>query len=205
MHFPAEAPVLETARLRLRPYAPADAPRLQQLAGDPAVAATTLNIPHPYPDGAAEAWIGAHAAKWAAHTELVLATTLMGTGELLGSVGLTIQEEHEKAELGYWVGVPHWNRGYATEAVRAVIAWGFATLGLSRIQAHHFAETPASGRVMAKAGMQREGFSPLALRKAGRFHDLVLYGIVRRDQSGAPATTPVRAGLRDKDLRGSGR
>lgn len=180
INFPTTLPRLETACLRLRPYVRSDAPELQRLAGAKAVADTTLNIPHPYPDGAAEAWIGTHAAKWAAHEELVFAITLQATGELLGSIGLIFDLAHEKAELGYWIGVPHWNKGYASEAVRAVLDHGFRTVELNRIQAHHMAHNPASGRVMEKAGMQREGFSPQALKKDGRLVDLVFYGALRR-------------------------
>lgn len=184
MDFPATVPVLETVRLRLRPYAPADAPQLQRLADEKVIADTTLSIPHPYPIGAAAAWIGLHAVRWTAHEELIFAITLKATGELLGSISLTIQEAHEKAELGYWVGVPHWNQGYASEAVRAVIACGFGTLGLNRIQAHHFAKNPASGRVMVKAGMRREGLCRQAVKKNGQFPDLILFAVVRRDWAG---------------------
>ncbi|MDB6113872.1 MAG: GCN5-related N-acetyltransferase [Lacunisphaera sp.] len=181
MNFSGPLPVLETARLRLRPYARADAADLQRLAGHPAVAATTQNIPHPYPDGAAEKWIATHPARWLAHEGLVFACTLKDTGELLGSIGLVIEEAHEKAELGYWVGVRHWNRGYTTEAARAVVGFGFETLGLNRIQSRHFANNPASGRVMEKAGLRREGVSAGAIRKGGVFHDLVFYGLLRAD------------------------
>jgi RimJ/RimL family protein N-acetyltransferase len=181
MNFPATPPVLATARLRLRPYALADAADVQRLAGDAAVAATTLLIPHPYPDGAAEAWISTHPRQWTTREGLALAITLTATGELLGSIGLMFDPAHKKAELGYWVGVPHWNRGYASEAVRAVIDYGFRTLGLNRIQAHHMAHNPASGRVMEKAGLRREGLSRHAILKNGEFHDAVFYGILRRD------------------------
>ncbi len=181
MNFSATLPLLETPRLHLRPYAPADAAAVQRLAGDAAVAATTLLIPHPYPDGAAEGWIGTHAARWAAQQELVLAITLRTSGELLGSIGLVIDAVHEKAELGYWIGVPYWGRGYATEAVRAVLGHGFGGLGLNRIQAHHMAHNPASGRVLEKAGLRREGTSLQALKKNGEFCDAIFYGVLRRD------------------------
>ncbi len=187
MNFSAAHPVLETARLRLRPYALTDAPDLQRLAGDQAIAATTLNIPHPYPDGAAEVWIGTHAAKWAAQEELIFAITLRATGGLLGSAGLMIQAAHGQAELGYWIGVPYWNQGYATEAVRAVLDCGFLTLELSRIHAHHMTHNPASGRVMEKAGMRREGFSPQALKKDGRLVDAVFYGALRHEWPPLPS------------------
>lgn len=186
MDFPAALPVLETARLRLRPYALADAADLQRLAGDQAIADTTRNIPHPYPDGAAEAWIGTHAAKWAAREELILALTQRTTGELLGSIGLIIGEAGQAAELGYWIGVPHWSRGYATEAVRSVLGYGFSRLELNRIQAHHMVHNPASGRVMEKAGMRREGFGPQAMNKNGRLVDVVFYGALRADWRDSP-------------------
>lgn len=181
MNCPATIPRIKTPRLRLRPYGPADAGALQRLAGDPAVAGTTLRIPHPYPDGAAESWIGTHAALWAAQAELVLAITAASSGELLGSIGLVFEAAQEKAELGYWIGVPYWNQGYATEAVRAVLDHGFRSLGLNRIEAHHLAHNPASGRVLTKAGMRREGLAPQAVMKDGVPRDVVFYGILRQD------------------------
>jgi ribosomal-protein-alanine N-acetyltransferase len=200
MNFPGAIPMLETTRLRLRPYAPTDAPAVQRLAGEKAVAATTAALPHPYPAGVAEAWIATHAGKWAEHEELIFAITLKPTGELLGSMGLVLSPAHEMAELGYWVGLPYWNHGYASEAARAVIDCGFRSLGLNRIQAHHMATNPASGRVMEKAGMTREGYSPQALKKTGQFHDLVFYGVVRSDWPGLPELPPAIPGLRDNDL-----
>ena len=184
MNGPATIPLIETPRLRLRPYVPGDAPDVQRLAGDPAVAQTTLLIPHPYPDGAAESWIGTHAAQWTAQESLVLAITLRSSGELLGSIGLVFQAAHEKADLGYWIGVPYWNQGYTTEAVRAVLDYGFRTLGLNRIEAHYMAHNPASGRVMEKAGLRREGLIPQGVKKDGVFRDVIFHGILRRDWSG---------------------
>lgn len=186
MHFPVNTPVLPAPRLRLRAFTSADAPAVQLLASQAEVAATTMAIPHPYPAGAATEWLGTHAAKWAAHEELILALTLKATGEVLGSISLTFMPAFERAELGYWVGVPHWGRGYATEAARVLIDYGFRTLQLNRIQAHHLAENPASGRVMEKAGMSREGRSPQALKKEGRFHDLIFYGLLREDWAEFP-------------------
>ena len=179
VNFPPEIPVIETGRLRLRPFVPADAPELQRLAGDKAVADTTLSIPHPYPDGVAESWISTHAAKWRAGEELVLAITLQADNTFLGSISLMIQAAAEIAQLGYWIGVPYWNRGYTSEAARAVIDHGFRLLGLQRIEAHHMTLNPASGRVMEKAGMRREGFSSQALRKNGLLRDVVFYGVDR--------------------------
>jgi RimJ/RimL family protein N-acetyltransferase len=184
MNFPDEIPVIETPRLRLRPFTPADAREVQRLAGAREVADTTARMPHPYPDGAAAAWIATHAAAWTEHRELALAVTGKATGELLGSVGLVLDPGNEQAELGYWVGLPHWRQGIATEAASALVDYAFRVLGLQRVQARHFARNPASGRVLLKSGLRREGTSPRALLKHGRFEDLVFYGAVRRDWPG---------------------
>lgn len=170
-------PTLRTARLVLRPFAIGDAADVQRLAGDPRVAATTLNIPHPYEDGMAETWIAGHAPGWEAGREVVFAITL--DGALAGAVGLVIERAHRRAELGYWIGVPFWNRGLATEAARAVLDWAFESLALHKVLARHVPANPASGRVMEKLGMAREGLQRQHVWKRDRFEDLVEYAILR--------------------------
>lgn len=151
---------------------------MQRLAGALAVVATTLTIPHPYPDGAAEAWIGTHAAAWASGRGAHYAVTDATGGALVGAVSLALTPAHAGAELGYWIAEPAWDRGYATEAAAALCAYAFATLGVHRIQARHFAVNPASGRVMQKLGMRHEGTLRAAVRKDGRFKDLALYAVL---------------------------
>ncbi|HET7459072.1 MAG TPA: GNAT family protein [Gemmatimonadaceae bacterium] len=184
----AAQPVLVTPRLRLRPFALTDAPDVQRLAGARAVAATTLTIPHPYPDGAAAAWIATHAAAWAAGSGAHYAVTDAASGALVGAASLALTPAHAGAELGYWIAEPAWSRGYATEAAAALCAHAFAALGVYRIQARHFTRNPASGRVMQKLGMRHEGTLRAAVRKDGRFEDIVLYAVL------APEWTAARAG-----------
>lgn len=171
----APLPTLQTGRLVLRPFEAMDAPEVQRLAGDRAIAASTLTVPHPYPDGAAESWIATHQDHWTKRKVLTLAVTTRDGGALVGAVGLALTMSDRRAELGYWIGVPHWNRGYATEAARAVLDFGFGTLGLHRIMARHMARNPASGRVMQKLGMQQEGVLRHHTLKWGEFEDLVVY------------------------------
>ena len=64
---------------------------------------------------------------------------------LVGAVGLRLKREHDRAELGYWIGVPYWGRGYATEAAAAVVGYAFETLGLHRVFASHYTKNAASG------------------------------------------------------------
>ncbi len=176
-----DPPVLLTARLRLRPYALRDALPLQTLAGAREVADTTLNIPHPYPDGAAEEWIAGCDERWRSGTRAAFAICDLRDDTLLGGIGLAITPAHAHAELGYWLGLPYWGRGYGTEAAREVIAFGFSALRLHRIAASHLVRNPASGRIMQKLGMQREAHRRHAVRKWGVFEDVEDYAILDSD------------------------
>ncbi|TVQ31941.1 MAG: N-acetyltransferase [Phycisphaeraceae bacterium] len=188
----AQRPTLTTDRLILRPFELSDAGNAQRLAGDKKVAATTLSIPHPYPDGAAEEWIGTHQAAFDEGNGVEFAITDRESGELIGSIGLRISREHAHAELGYWIGVPHWGNGYATEAGRAVIDYGFRELSLRRIHAHHAPRNPASGRVLEKLGMRPEGVMREHIFKWGEFEDCVLYGLLRSEYDSDSASAARR-------------
>lgn len=172
-------PILETKRLILRPFALTDAPDVQCLAGDRAIADTTLNMPHPYEDGMAEAWIGSHQAIFDDGKGVHFAITLRSDGALVGAISLMGMVKGHQAEMGYWIGKPYWNQGYCTEAGRAVVSYAFSELGLARVHAGHLTRNPASGRVMQKIGMQHEGCRRQHVQKWGKFEDLDLYGILR--------------------------
>ena len=173
-----DQPTLQTARLVLRPYTLSDVADLVRLAGAREVAATTLRIPHPYTEQAAVDFVAASKAE--ADTGLCarFAITLRDTCEFCGGVGLRIEADHQRAELGYWLGVPYWGRGYATEAAQAVVRYGFETVGLRRIYASYIPENVASGRVLEKIGMRREGRLHSHILKWGKFYDLEMYGMV---------------------------
>ena len=178
-------PRLETERLLLRPFSPDDGPSVERLAGAREVADTTLTIPHPYPAGGGAAWIATHAEAWAHGDRLTLAITpRSATEDLLGTITLHISREHAHAEIGYWIGVHAWGRGYATEASRAVIGYAFGELALHRITGRHVTRNPASGRVMQKLGMQLEGLHRHAFRRWGRFEDVAVYGLLAPEWGG---------------------
>ncbi len=176
-------PTLTTSRLLLRPFRIDDASVVQALAGDLAVADTTLNVPHPYLDGMAEDWIAKHGPAWERGALATFAITEHSLG-VVGAVSLTLALAHHRAELGYWVGHPYWSRGFATEAGLAVIEFGFAVLGLNRIQAMHMTRNPASGRVLEKLGMHLEGMHRQYYWKNGRPEDLARYALLREDWRG---------------------
>jgi ribosomal-protein-alanine N-acetyltransferase len=173
-----DQPVLPTERLTLRPFIPDDAFDIERLAGMREIADTTLTIPHPYPHGAAAAWILTHAPAWEAGTAATFAIVEREGGRLVGVTSLTIKSEHRRAELGYWIALDRWNHGYATESNQRLIDFGFEVLGLHRIEARHFIRNPASGRVMVKLGMQFEGVQRDWAVKLNRYESLAVYSIL---------------------------
>jgi RimJ/RimL family protein N-acetyltransferase len=173
--------LLTTARLILRPLALTDAADVQRLAGAREVADTTLLIPHPYPDGVAEQFSAGTQTELEKGENYVFAITLRATGELCGSMGLKVTAAHERGELGYWIGVPFWNQGYCTEAAQAVLRFAFDALHLNLVGAHHFVRNAASGRVLQKVGMTREGHLRQHVKKGDGFEDLHYYSILRSE------------------------
>jgi RimJ/RimL family protein N-acetyltransferase len=183
-----EQPCLRTERLVLRPYALADAPAVQRIVSDRELASTTLSIPHPYPEDGAVQWLKSIELKWSDGSGAVFAITLAANGELVGTIGLVIKPEHHHAELGYVIARPQWGNGYVTEAAAAVLGFGFDTLNLNRIFAHHMTHNPASGRVMRKIGMRYEGAMRQHIVKWGEVRDIAFYGLTRDEwKQGRPA------------------
>jgi len=176
----SEQPSIETERLRLRPFSASDAPRVQALASDRAIAATTALIPHPYPDGEAVRWISTHAQKWVDGLGVDFAIVRRQDDLLVGAIGWMLKSKHRRAEVGYWIGRDYWDNGYASEALRAVILHAFS-LGIQRVFAEHFASNPASGRVMQKAGMRHEGTLRHHMVKWDQTVDCEVYGILSED------------------------
>ncbi len=117
-----------------------------------------------------------------------LAVTLAKSGELIGNVGLRRDHADDPlADMGYELSPTHWGRGLATEAVRAMVAWGFGEwAGLERIHAHCVAENEASARVLLKAGLRQEARLRDHQRFKDRFWDVLIFGMGRDDWT--PAT-----------------
>lgn len=169
-------PTLRTARLTLRPFTLDDAPAVHRLASAREVALNTLMVPHPYPDGAAEQWIGMHQEEFDADRIVHFA---LDVGEVVGAMALILKPAQDMGEIGYWLGVPFWNRGYASEAAAEVMRYGFEERGLNRVFAAHFGRNTASGRVLQKIGMKHEGTIRQHEKKWGEYQDLVFYGLLR--------------------------
>ena len=165
---------LETERLLLRPFELRDAPVVEREVSRVELA-RMLAVPHPYPEGGAVEWIAA------AKPGQEFAVELRETGELVGGISIVPDEQNRRASLGYWCAIGHWGRGYATEAVRAIIDYGFRDLDLNRIHAECRSDNPASARVLAKVGMTQEGRLREHSFRLGRVADKLQFGILRSE------------------------
>lgn len=149
---------LTTRRLVLREPAFDDVPRLARLAGDRDVARMLLAVPHPYTEAHASAFIGDVLASNVTGDSLALAVARAREPQSL--IGLvSFSREGDMATIGWWFGKPVWGRGFATEAVRAMIPLAFRDPAILRLEAGAFADNPASLRVQEKLGFRRTGES----------------------------------------------
>lgn len=181
-------PTLVTERLALRALRLDDAAAVACGAGDRRVARHLLQVPSPYPVELARRWIGGRLEWWSEGRGVTLAITRASSPrELLGTVSLRRYVRDRRAELGYWLATAAWNHGFATEACRAIIDFGFHELALARVYAHVLAGNRASMRVLDKLGMVNEGVKRQHVKKGGRLHDVVLYGLLRDEWSRAPS------------------
>ena len=106
---------LQTERLTLRLHARSDIAALMPLIGAREVAATTLRIPYPYTEADAQDFIAGTQEELLNGCGLLLGIVVRESDTLCGGVGLRVEPDHRRAELGYWIGVPFWGNGYATE------------------------------------------------------------------------------------------
>lgn len=177
-------PAITTERLLLRPFTPDDVADVVHLAGSREVADTTLNVPHPYSPAIAEIWIARQMEDFRSGRAINYAIAIRETNTLIGTVSLHYTRRDANAELGYWIGVDHWGQGYCTEAAAALLSHAFEREKIHRIHAAHFARNPASGRVLQKLGMTREGTLREHVIKWNRFEDMVKYGILEQEWRG---------------------
>jgi ribosomal-protein-alanine N-acetyltransferase len=165
------------SRCRLRPFREGDQASIVRYANNRRV---WLNLrdafPHPYTRADADAWV-----RRVAGLEPPTQCAIEIAGEVVGSIGLTLQEDvhRRSAEIGYWLGEPVWGRGLMNEAVPAFTAYALATFDLCRLYAAVFEWNAASARVLAKAGYVLEGRLRKSVLKDGHTIDQLLFAYVR--------------------------
>jgi len=180
MYNPATR-TITTERLILRPYEIADAQRVSELCNNYNIYKSTLNIPYPYPIESALAWIATHEESFINDKGYVFAVTDRSTGELYGAIGISNNQAHKNGEIGYWIGEEYWGNGYASEALKAIIDFAFSEKGFHKVFGRFLASNPASGKVMHKVGMVKEGMLAEHIFKEGKFEDLFFCGIINNN------------------------
>jgi RimJ/RimL family protein N-acetyltransferase len=165
---------------RIRSWRAGDAPSLARHADNRKIWLQVRDrFPHPYTLDAAESWV---ALASAADPETQFAIEV--NGEAAGGIGVFLQQyvERDSAEIGYWLGEAHWNRGITSAAVRRFTDYAFDRFGLCRLYANVFETNPGSCRVLERAGYQLEGRLRRAAVKDGQVLDGLLYAAVREFQ-----------------------
>ncbi len=175
-------PTLTTERLILRPLRESDATAVAAGAGDKRVARYLIQVPSPYPIALARAWVRHRSQWWELGRGVTLAIAdRAAPSELLGTASLRRYARDRRAELGYWLIAAAWGQGYATEATRAIVDYGFRSFNLARVYAMVLAGNTISERVLDKLGMIREGVQRQHVKKGRKLHDVTLYGVLRDD------------------------
>lgn len=174
-------PKIETNRLILGRLSYKDIPKIIEYAGNKKVAETTLNIPHPYEEKDAVFWINSANIGLESKTQYTFGIRTKIEDEFIGGIGLKIDNRFQSAELGYWIAEPYWNKGFASEAVEAILKFGFTELNLNKIFATHLVENQASGKVMTKNGMLKEGELKDHTKKGNLFKSLIQYRLTQNE------------------------
>jgi RimJ/RimL family protein N-acetyltransferase len=164
--------IIETSRLILRPFNELDAARVAELAGEKVISDMTANIPHPYNLSDAVDWIRTHQDLFNTGRCLVYALVLKNRNTLIGAVSLPRMEEGEGV-LGYWLGVPFWGAGYATEGSKALIEYARDNLGLNKLKVMHLTENERSKSVIGKLGATYVGTK--TIQAQGRAREVCVY------------------------------
>lgn len=177
-------PELGTERVLLRKVRLNDADELYAYGSDPDVSRFVGWDTHQSIEDA-EAYIGLTLEKYEQGQLADWAIEHRGDHKFIGTVGYLWWETHEAAaEIGYVMAKPYWGQGIMTEVVRAVMCFGWDTMGLNRIQAHTEEENVGSRRVLEKCGLQYEGRLRERVRSGDQFVDLFLYAALRRNRDG---------------------
>lgn len=173
-------PELITERLILNKITDNDAEDIVEYANNPEVYATTFGIANPYTINDAKEFIEITKNAFEEKSGYFFAVRLKENNKLIGAIDIR-PGAFEKAEIGYAINQKYWGQGYATESLKAVLSFAFNELKLNKISAFHFTNNPASGKVMQKCGMQKEGILKQHIKKEDRFIDCVLYAILKED------------------------
>ncbi|MDH5163015.1 GNAT family N-acetyltransferase [Heyndrickxia oleronia] len=169
---------ISTERLVLRLFQKSDAEAVTKLCNNYNIYKNTLYLPYPYTLEDALTWIGHHLDHFNADKSYEFAITDKENGRVYGAIALSNNKKFNNGELAYWIGEEFWGNGYATEAAQAILRFAFDEKKYHKVFARYFHSNQASGRVMQKLGMKKEGIFIDHVKKENQYVDLVYYGII---------------------------
>lgn len=172
-------PEITTARLVLRQPAPADSDDVYSFRSDPKVTEPYCTKPYTTP-GQAGRWIRSVIESYYAQRDILWFITLKGEGKVIGDCTLwNLAHESSCGELGYELHSSCWGKGIASEAISAVIEFGFEKMELNRIEACPFSSNESSGKLLLRHGFRLEGNLRERVFFNGKYHDQLYYGLLR--------------------------
>ncbi|WP_141995109.1 GNAT family N-acetyltransferase [Bacillus sp. B4EP4a] len=181
MGYVREKLIITTERLVLRLFQTSDAATVVTLCNNYNIYKNTLYLPYPYSLNDALSWMEHHYDNFMADNNYEFAVTDKVTGEVFGAIALSNNKSFNQGEIAYWIGEPYWGNGYATEAAQSILQFAFEEKKLHKVFARYFSSNPASGKVIGKIGMKKEGILKEHVIKDGKYEDLVYYGIINEN------------------------
>ncbi len=174
-------PEIETESLLLRRMEMRDAQDMYEYSRDPLVAKHVLWDAHTSVSDT-KSYLRYMLRKYRAGEPSSWCIVEKSTGKVVGTIGyMWYQKDNSACEVGYSLARRCWNRGYMTQALNAVLDYTFRELGINRVEAQHETDNGASGAVMRKCGMTKEGTLRSRLYNKGRYVDVDLYSILRKE------------------------
>ncbi|KJY41030.1 GNAT family N-acetyltransferase [Streptomyces sp. XY332] len=197
-----EPTTLNTARLELRPFGPADEDEVYAACQDPDIQRWTM-VPSPYAREHARGFVGELVpGGWREDTAYSFAVRLGPGGPLVAAVGVHVHEVFgtKAYEIGFWAVKEHRGQGFMTEAVSAVARWAFTELGAARLEWRAEVGNTASRAVAEKAGFRMEGLLRASLHRADSVHDSWVGALLPGDLGITPAVPYLPSGSRTSPL-----
>lgn len=173
-------PRLQTKRLLLDQIQLKDISNIVAYAGNENIVENTRTMPYPYREEDAISWIHTANLGFKAKDNYMFAIRFKDTLAFIGGIGLTLDVGNNRAELGYWLAEDFWNRGLTTEAVKAILKFGFEDLKLNKILAVYLTSNEASGKVMIKNGMVKEAeFKDHDVKRGHQVEDNIYVSLIQ--------------------------
>jgi RimJ/RimL family protein N-acetyltransferase len=165
-------------RIVLRRPRMSDVDAISEYCKDRQISKWISTMPYPYKKKDAVSFVKDSVKKWKNKTDYIY--EIEYEGKLAGTIGLHVKGD-DKAELGYWIGKPHWGKGLIPEAAKLLMKEAFKRLNLNKIYARYLEGNEKSERVMQKIGMKYEAWLRYDAKKGKKYHDVTQYCILRRE------------------------